>query len=115
MFLLYLGLNNEEKRVLEEFCGIAFSDTNPPCLAPTPSMPYLFISAFALTFQLSWDDAKPCCITDTPAIRLWSYLERQLNVEPRVLQEFDATIRRDIKGPSPYTACYTPPAPSPIV
>ncbi|THH03169.1 hypothetical protein EW146_g10495, partial [Bondarzewia mesenterica] len=43
-----------------------------------------------------------------------SYLERQLNVEPQVLRDFEAKVRRDFAGPGPYPLIILPqPSPSP--
>lgn len=44
-----------------------------------------------------------------------SYLEWQLNVEPKMLSEFEAKVKRDFKGTVPYPNYALPsPAPSPI-
>ena len=39
-------------------------------------------------------------------------LERQLDVEPSALKEFESMVRRDFKGSGPYPAHYTPLTPS---
>lgn len=85
----------------------------------------LFISAFMIASKVICDDTysnKSWCIVGQGMFALreinqmeremCSYLEWQLNVEPSALKEFESMVRRDFKGPGPYPAHYTLPAPS---
>ena len=85
----------------------------------------LLVSAFLIASKAIRDDTysnKSWCIVGqgTFALReinqmereMCSYLEWQLNVEPNALKEFEAMVRRDFKGPGPYPAHYTLPAPT---
>ncbi|KAI0790569.1 hypothetical protein C8Q75DRAFT_698839, partial [Abortiporus biennis] len=75
----------------------------------------LFISAFMLASKVICDDTysnKSWSIVGQGMFALreinqmeremCSYLEWQLNVEPKLLQEFETKVRRDFKGPGPY-------------
>ena len=65
---------------------------------------------------------KSWCVVGLGMFALWginqmeremcSYLEWQLNVKPSALQEFESMVWKDFKGPGPYPAHYTLPAPS---
>ena len=85
----------------------------------------LFISAFMIASKVICDDTysnKSWCIVGQGMFALreinqmeremCSYLEWQLNVEPSALKEFESMVRKDFKGPGPYPAHYTLPAPS---
>jgi hypothetical protein len=88
----------------------------------------LFISAFMLSSKVICDDTysnKSWSIVGQGMFALreinqmeremCSYLEWQLNVEPSLLQDFTARVKRDFKGPGPYpTFCLPSPAPSPM-
>ena len=69
--------------------------------------------------QVICDDTysnKSWCIVYQSMVTLWeinqmerkmcSYLERQLDVEPSALKEFESMVRRDFKGSGPYPAHY---------
>lgn len=103
-------------------------DTSTACsTVPTspPPRTLLFTSTFTMAFKVICDDTYSngsWCIVDQGMFALreinqmeWemcSYLEWQLNVEPSVLVELESMVQRDFKGPGPYPAHYTLPAPS---
>ena len=85
----------------------------------------LFISAFMIPSKVICDNTysnKSWCIVGRGMFALreinqmeremCSYLEWQLNVELSALKEFESMVRKDFKGPGPYPAHYTLPAPS---
>lgn len=88
----------------------------------------LFISAFMLASKVICDDTysnKSWSIVGQGMFALreinqmeremCSYLEWQLNVEPKMLSEFEAKVKRDFKGTGPYPNYALPsPAPSPM-
>ncbi|GBE84351.1 hypothetical protein SCP_0603290 [Sparassis crispa] len=88
----------------------------------------LFISAFMIASKVICDDTysnKSWSIVGQGMFALreinqmeremCSYLEWQLNIEPKALQEFEMKVRRDFKGQGPFPNYILPsPAPSPV-
>lgn len=86
----------------------------------------LFVSAYMLASKIICDDTysnKSWCIVAQHMFQLreinqmeremCSYLEWQLNVEPKVLEEFTIRVKRDFAGSGPYPPLILPSEPTP--